>query len=59
SEHPKNETSEAVKLESAREVNQRYRNALDNARNDTKESSAAVEEGVGKDNSPSSFQTNK
>ncbi|HBD7250518.1 TPA: beta-lactamase family protein, partial [Legionella pneumophila] len=59
SEHPKNETSEAVKLESAREVNQRYRNALDNARNDTKESSATVEEGVRKDSSPSPFQTNQ
>lgn len=53
---PVQETQEVAKLESAREVTQRYRSTLTEVRSDNEQPSETVEETVAKNNSPSPFQ---
>ncbi|CZJ19482.1 hypothetical protein DM455_16760 [Legionella pneumophila] len=49
-------TQEGAKLESARDVTQRYRSAITEVRSDKVQPSETVEETVNKDSSPSPFQ---
>lgn len=53
---PVYKAEEVGNLESARELTQRFRNALAEDRSDKLQSSEAIEETIEKDNSPSSFQ---
>ncbi|AMV14912.1 hypothetical protein ULM_22470 [Legionella pneumophila] len=55
-DEPVHKTQERAKLESARDVTQRYRSAITEVRSDKIQPSETVEETANKDSSPSPFQ---